>query len=229
MIEVLQADIGYKKSSPVLRDVNLKIAAGEFWIFVGDNGSGKSTLIKSLYQRGLVHAGNLVTDPAREEIGYVPQGIKQELMYSLTVQEYLGLIPGQSRQQDPLKLLEHFELPLALDAQVGKLSGGQKQKLSIVRALLRKPKLLILDEPTNGLDLNSARSLFELLAKLIQDGMTLIVASHNQQLVYGYCSHVAHFYGGSVTTGLVGRELRDLSRELQDRLMASMGGEQGRV
>jgi urea transport system ATP-binding protein len=156
----------YYGESHILRDVDLNVAAGEMVCLIGRNGVGKTTLLKTVIGLLKQRSGDLQLEGreltgrppharARVGVGYVPQG--REIIPQLTVREnlLLGLeaLPGglaKNRHIDPLvfelfPILEKF-----LARRGGDLSGGQQQQLAIARALLGKPKLLLLDEPTEG-------------------------------------------------------------------------------
>ena len=149
---------------PILHGIDLQVAEGEFVGILGHNGMGKTTLLKTLI--GLVKTtdgsitfeGEAITrEPphkrSRRGIGYVPQG--REIFPFLTVSEnlYIGLeARGRSRDQAPPWLFELFpDLAAILDRRGGDLSGGQQQQLAIARVLITGPRLLLLDEPTEGI------------------------------------------------------------------------------
>lgn len=153
----------YYGGSHILRGVSLEAKAGEITVVLGRNGVGKTTLLKSLMGLVPIRSGQIVLDGqaiekttpyerARAGIGYVPQG--REIFGRLTVHENLqmGLATQPASTPIPPQLFELFPvLKQMLQRRGGDLSGGQQQQLAIARALAPKPKLLVLDEPTEGI------------------------------------------------------------------------------
>ncbi|MFM1950192.1 MAG: High-affinity branched-chain amino acid transport ATP-binding protein LivF, partial [Pseudomonadota bacterium] len=153
----------YYGGSHILRDVSLEAKQGEVTVLLGRNGVGKTTLLKSLMGVVPIKSGTVVLgeqelsraapyERARAGVGYVPQG--REIFARLTVEENLlmGLATQPGGTSIPTELFELFPvLKQMLHRRGGDLSGGQQQQLAIARALAAKPKLLILDEPTEGI------------------------------------------------------------------------------
>ena len=160
----------YYGESHILRDVDLTVKAGEMVCLIGRNGVGKTTLLKSLIgllrpRRGEIVFNGIPLDRqaphqrARAGLGYVPQG--REIIPQLTVEENLMLgmeaLPGGLGRQRGIDPFVYDLFPILRDflpRKGGDLSGGQQQQLAIARALLGKPKLLLLDEPTEGIQPN---------------------------------------------------------------------------
>lgn len=173
----------YYGGSHILRGVSLEAKAGEITVVLGRNGVGKTTLLKSLM--GLVptrsgqitFAGQTITqatpyERARAGIGYVPQG--REIFPRLTVHENLlmGLATQKASTPIPTQLCELFPvLKQMLSRRGGDLSGGQQQQLAIARALASSPRLLVLDEPTEGIQPNIIKDIGRVLKKLAQEGL----------------------------------------------------------
>lgn len=173
----------YYGGSHILRGVSLEAKAGEITVVLGRNGVGKTTLLKSLM--GLVptrsgqitFAGQAITqatpyERARAGIGYVPQG--REIFARLTVHENLlmGLATKKASTPIPPQLYELFPvLKQMLSRRGGDLSGGQQQQLAIARALAPSPRLLVLDEPTEGIQPNIIKDIGRVLKKLAQEGL----------------------------------------------------------
>jgi urea transport system ATP-binding protein len=164
MLEV-QSINQYYGSSHILRGLSLRAAVGEVTVVLGRNGVGKTTLLKSLMGLVLINSGDIVLNGksitkdapyarARAGVGYVPQG--REIFARLSVRDNLlmGLATQTATTPIPDELFELFPvLGEMLNRRGGDLSGGQQQQLAIARALAAKPKLLILDEPTEGIQL----------------------------------------------------------------------------
>jgi urea transport system ATP-binding protein len=223
----------YYGESHILRNVDLSIAPGQMACLIGLNGVGKTTLLKTimglLRQRSgsILLAGEEVSaeEPhqrARAGIGYVPQG--REIIAQLTVREnlLLGLeaLPGgiiRHRHIDPLvfelfPILEKF-----LNRRGGDLSGGQQQQLAIARALLGKPRLLLLDEPTEGIQPSVVLDIQRAVARIIRDrGISVLLVEHHASFVRQADWYYAMQKGGVVASG----PSTELSKELIQRFLS---------
>ncbi|WJY28480.1 MULTISPECIES: metal ABC transporter ATP-binding protein [Sporosarcina] len=221
-------------SSTVLKDITFSVEPGEFWALIGPNGSGKSTLIKLLL--GLMKPGSgtieLFGRPAgsadrKERIGYVSQKANSfNSGFPATVLEVVR--SGLTKKRGLFKRFTKEDTEAAITAlqQVGmadfaarnirELSGGQQQRVFIARALAAQPALLIMDEPTVGIDQQNSASFYTMLERLNRDsGIAIILVSHEIDLVTDLASHVAclnrtmHFHGGRRDFAKLGD--RDLS------------------
>lgn len=193
-----------------LEDVSLHVARGEFLALIGPNGSGKTTLVKVIL--GLVRpaSGSIrlfgkfpqdLTGKERGRVGYVPQAPQMDPGFPIRVLDVvlmgrygqMGLFrrPGRRDRQAARVALERVGAEHLADRQIGRLSGGQRQRILVARALATEPELLILDEPTTGVDVGMAEGLFELLDRFHREGMTVIVVSHDVGVVAQYVSQVA--------------------------------------
>jgi ABC-type Mn2+/Zn2+ transport system ATPase subunit len=202
--------LGYGES-PVLRDVELAVQSGEYWGWIGPNGSGKSTLLRGFLGLLPPLAGELriarrLADHAR--IGYVPQRSELSDALPTTVRELveLGLVrsavPRAERAEALAWALERVDLAGMERRSVWSLSGGQRQRALLARALVRRPELLVLDEPTEGLDVATNDALLETLGALhCEAGLTLIVVTHRLEIARERADHVALFVDGRVIAG----------------------------
>lgn len=166
---------------PAVDRVNLSVHRGDIITIIGPNGAGKTTLIKALLglqpvTEGKVHrAADLV-------IGYVPQNLQMEATLPLSVNRFMAL-SGRKRPEC-LKALARTGIEHLANASVHHLSGGEKQRLLLARALVRKPDLLVLDEPAQGVDINGQAALYELIRKLRDElRCGVIMISHDLHLV----------------------------------------------
>jgi ABC-type Mn2+/Zn2+ transport system ATPase subunit len=195
----------------ILDRVSFNVREGEFWFLLGPNGSGKSTLLKALLGALAPLAGEVrwredVADPSR--IGFVPQRCDLTAGLPTTVQEFvsLGLVgiagarrDGESRMDWALRRSGLKELQRR---DYWALSGGQKQRALLARALIRRPELYIVDEPTTGLDPPSQELLMGSLADLSrEERATILFVTHDLPLAARYGSHVALFMDGSIAAG----------------------------
>jgi urea transport system ATP-binding protein len=173
----------YYGGSHILRDVSFQARAGEVTVLLGRNGVGKTTLLKSLMGVVPVKTGSVVLDGTdltratsyervRAGIGYVPQG--REIFGRLTVEENLrmGLASRPAGTAIPAELFELFPvLKQMIGRRGGDLSGGQQQQLAIARALAFGPKLLLLDEPTEGIQPSIIKDIGRVIRRLAEHGM----------------------------------------------------------
>jgi ABC-type Mn2+/Zn2+ transport system ATPase subunit len=202
--------LGYGRRA-VLAQVDVEIRSGEFWFFLGPNGEGKTTLLRAILGMIPPQAGELWVHPELgqpQRIGFVPQRCDINPTLPTTVQEFvlLGLVGIPTDRHD-----EAMRLAWALD-KVGlgrleakdywSLSGGQRQRALVARALVRQPSVLILDEPTNGLDLAAEDAVLRFLAELHrQEHQTVLFVTHNLAIAARYATHIALFHAGEVEAG----------------------------
>ncbi|MBI3757639.1 MAG: ABC transporter ATP-binding protein [Deltaproteobacteria bacterium] len=195
----------------VLRKVNIEVHAGEVWFFLGQNGGGKTTLMKAILGLMPPQAGSLWLHPElsrRDKTGFVPQRCDLNPTLPTTVREFvlLGLVGvSVSRTERATRLawtLEKMGLAGLAEQNYWSLSGGQRQRTLVARALVRRPTLLVLDEPTNNLDLPTEDALLQLLVALNQEErQTLLFVTHDLGLAARYASHVALLHAGRVLAG----------------------------
>ena len=186
MLEVRGLQAGYG-AAPVLRDVGLTASAGEILCVLGRNGAGKTTLMKAIMGLVAVSAGSIRLDsedisvlpphkiPTRR-IGYVPQG--RRLFPDLTVAENLevGLLTGRGGKRVRDHVLGIFpRLGERLDQRAGTLSGGEQQMLATARALCLEPRVLLLDEPTEGLQPSMISAIRDVVVRMRQEGVAVVL------------------------------------------------------
>jgi zinc transport system ATP-binding protein len=165
-----------------LHDVSLAIEAGEIVTIVGPNGSGKSTLLRALLGILPLASGRVARAPGLR-IGYVPQKLALDRSLPMTVRRFLSL-PVRVGDAAASAALARVELPGVEAMQMAALSGGQLQRVLLARALLAKPQLLVLDEPTQGLDQPGEASFYRLIAEVREDtGAAVLMVSHDLHVV----------------------------------------------
>lgn len=162
-------------------NINLTISRGDIITIIGPNGAGKTTLIKAILGIQSLTRGNIRMQPGLT-IGYVPQHLHLQPTLPLTVRRFMALT-GVSDELS-LSALEQTGAGHLLDASVHHLSGGERQRLLLARALARKPDLLVLDEPAQGVDINGQASLYNLIRQL-RDRLNcgVLMISHDLHLV----------------------------------------------
>ena len=202
--------LGYGQRT-VLQRVNLTVRVGEFWCFLGQNGVGKTTLLRSLLGLLQPQAGQFVLHPdlgRRERMGFVPQRCDFNPTLPILVREFalLGLVGIQANrvQQDERLTwaLEKTKLLDVADQDYWSLSGGQRQRVLVARALVRRPTLLILDEPTNNLDLSMEDAFLQTLAALhAGEHNTLLFVTHNVSIAAHYATHIGLIADGTLIPG----------------------------
>jgi len=207
-IVALVKDFGNTRA---INNLNFSIAEGQVFGLLGPNGSGKSTLMKMM--TGIIKptSGSIRIfndDPqenpiaVRRTIGYVPE--TPRLYDFLTAREYLDFIadvygvPFDVKKERIAHFLDAFDLKGREDEMISGYSQGMRQKVAIAGAMMHKPKLLIMDEPLNGLDPRSAKIVKDLLNKLAADGITVIFSTHILEIAQAICNRVAIIYKGAL-------------------------------
>jgi len=201
MIQVDKLFFSYTNSAPyILNDISLTINEGEYLSILGDNGCGKSTLVKLLLNFLTPTKGTIVN--SNKNIGYVPQ--KSDFLNSqfpITVYEMLNCYRKVLKIKDKTLVTKNLELINMVnfkDSLIGTLSGGQLQKIFISRALLGSPTLLILDEPSTGVDLHSQKDIYKLIKDLnTTNKVTVIAIEHNIKAAMINSSLIYHLSGGN--------------------------------
>lgn len=186
---------GYSLKSPVVEGINLTISNGQFVGLLGPNGSGKTTLLKLIiglikpWHGSILFHGSYSLRSNKVTIGYVPQIESVDWNFPVTVREVVGMgVWNQSGITPWLKrsakkeiddLLQGLGIVEYASRQIRQLSGGEQQRVFLARALIRNPDILVLDEPTSGVDYNSREKILRILNDLNARGMTIVVTTHD--------------------------------------------------
>lgn len=200
MIKLEHVSKSYSAGIPALNDVSLNIEEGEFVFVVGDSGSGKSTLIKLLLKELEPTEGTITINGRklnkirrrqlpkfRRNIGVVFQDfrlLKDRNIYDNVAfaQKVIGESNRSIKKNVP-KLLSMVGLAAKYRSYPRQLSGGEQQRVAIARALINKPKILLADEPTGNLDANNAWEIMKLMEEINEQGTTVVVVTHNLEIV----------------------------------------------
>lgn len=239
MLQVISLSKSFGDKAAV-EDVSFEIPAGQIVGYLGPNGAGKSTTVRMLTGMLKPDSGEVVVDGVqfnedpigvKQRLGYVPE--VAEMYPTLTTNEYLSLVaelhavdPPEARQriQD---LLQAFDVSDAANRQISQLSKGMRQKVLITSALLHDPKVLLLDEPLSGLDVNSVLAFRRLLEGLAARGTAILYCSHILDVVERLCERVILLRDGKVIADAPTKDLLESADEgtLEDVFRSMTGGD----
>lgn len=188
ILEVKNLKVSYSNHTAI-EDINFEVNEGEYVCLMGENGSGKSTLIKTIVGLKKADEGEVKINIPLDKLSYLSQTNLQDLDFPATAREIIMLgrqehkkLPFYTAKDKELykKIVEQLKIEDIQDKRIGDLSGGQKQRIFIARALIKEPKLLILDEPATGLDYNITKELYDILEKKNkEEKLTIIMATHD--------------------------------------------------
>ncbi|MCX8578412.1 ABC transporter ATP-binding protein [Gilliamella sp. B2717] len=219
-LELIELKKIYKNGVEALKGINLTVQAGDFYALLGPNGAGKSTtigIISSLVTKtsGQVKIFGFDLDKdivnAKRQLGLVPQEFNfnqfEEVLQIVANQGgYYGL-PRKLALERAEKYLRILDLWDKRNSRAGMLSGGMKRRLMIARALVHEPKLLILDEPTAGVDIELRRSMWDFLREINRQGITIILTTHYLEEAEMLCRHIGIIQHGEL---IANSSMRDL-------------------
>ena len=199
----------------VLRDVNMTVHKGERIVICGPSGSGKSTLIRCINRLEEHQSGDIIVDgteltndlknidKVRSEVGMVFQHFN--LFPHLTVLENCTLaptwvrkLPRRQAEDIAMRYLERVKIPEQAGKYPGQLSGGQQQRVAIARSLCMNPKIMLFDEPTSALDPEMIKEVLETMVTLAEDGMTMMVVTHEMGFARRVADRVVFMDGGEI-------------------------------
>jgi len=212
----------YYNGTPVLEDISLTIRENDFVAIIGPNGGGKTSLLKLMLgllqpDRGMIRILGDLPKKVSHHIGYVPQNVNINPNFPVTVMDVVlmgKLSPFNKKRfrksaqdrRDARDYLALMGMEAFADCRIDELSGGQRQRVFIARALVTRPRLLLLDEPTASIDTKGQADFYRLLKKLNQD-ITIVVVSHDLLVISQFMKSVAcvnkrlHYHQESEITG----------------------------
>ena len=204
-------------TATVLTGVTGQVPAGQALALVGPNGSGKTTLMRALLGMVTVSRGRVRVNGAapgrapRGSVGYVPQLSDLDPTFPVTVREVvqmgmysqLGILrrPGAEARRRALEALESVGLADRADRRFGTLSGGQQQRVLVARCVAARPRLILLDEPFNGLDQPNRDALLSIITDLKDQGISLVISTHDLVLAQETCEQAALLAGRQIAFG----------------------------
>lgn len=220
IVEIRDVTFAYNGET-VIEEVNLVVKQGDFTAMIGPNGGGKTTLLRLILgllkpAKGEIRVNNEPPEKASACIGYVPQDVHINRRFPISALDVvlMGKLDPKNRwarnsasdRQDALMALQRLEMDRYAEKKIGELSGGQRQRVFIARALVTRPKLLLLDEPTASIDTKGQADFYALLKELNQD-ITILLVSHDLLVVSRYIKSVAcvnkrlHYHSQAEITG----------------------------
>ena len=199
MIDARNINVKFGKRQ-ILKDLNFKVNKGEYISIIGKSGAGKSTLLNVISTLEKEYSGNVfyenkdirdyndfeISNLRNKKIGFIFQNFN--LLEDFTVIENIMLparltkIDEMELKKKALELINKFELDLTINQYPNELSGGEKQRVAIARALINKPEIIFADEPTGNLDSKMSIEISNILSKLNQEGQTIVMVTHNEEL-----------------------------------------------
>lgn len=217
MLKIKNLNFAYDKEL-VLKDLNLEVPKASIHGILGMNGSGKTTFFNNLYGNLKKHGGS---------INYEEQALKNQSIAYLETHnyfysymrgsEYLEICSGANKQFDKNRWNKLFKLPL--DYLVDSYSTGMKKKLALMGILALDRPILILDEPFNGVDLESNEIIFQLLLRLKKAGKLILISSHIMETLTNICDQISHLQDGQFQKTYERSDFRNMEKELRSQLI----------
>lgn len=204
LLEVNKLQVSYSNHIAI-EDISFKINEGEYICLVGENGSGKSTLVKTIVGLNKQDSGDIKLNIPLDEVSYLSQTNLKDLDFPATAKEII-MSGTQKHMKFPFytkmdkekynQIIKDLKIENIQNKRIGDLSGGQKQRVLIARALIREPKLLILDEPSTGLDYNITKELYKILEKENKEKKTtIIMATHDLEEIKNIKPRIIYLAG----------------------------------
>ena len=218
IIRMQNVNLVYPTGTAALKDCSLEIGKGEFVFIVGSSGSGKSTLIKTLLGELEISSGRIevagkdLANMTRKELPYFRRKLgvvfqEFRLLDEMNVfenvalaQRVVGVSSRERRRKNSLAMLEMVGLSKKLKAYPNELSGGEQQRVAIARAMVNRSAILLADEPTGNLDPENSWEIMKLLQDVHELGTTVLVVSHNEDIVNKMQKRVITLHKGQITS-----------------------------
>lgn len=228
MLEIRNLSKSYTKGRKAVNGVNITINDGEVFGFIGHNGAGKTTTLKCVvgildFEEGdiYINGTSIKDDPivCKSQLAYIPDN--PDLYEQLTGLQYLNFIcdvyniSSEQRNKDINKNADIFEIKKNLGDLISSYSHGMKQKLALISALARRPKLFVFDEPFVGLDPKAAHSVKTIMKELVAQGASVFFSTHVLEVAEKLCDHVAIIKNGEIVAYGTMEEVRG-NQSLED-------------
>ena len=216
-IEIKKLTVAYDEK-PVLENLSLNIGKGQIWAVIGPNGAGKSTLIKTILEFLKPIVGDIKVNgekyaKMRKKIAYVPQRGSVDWDFPTTLFDVVemgsygrvGFLKRVSKEEKVrvIEAIKQVDMLEFKDRQISELSGGQQQRVFLARALLQDAEIYLMDEPFQGVDSKTEKSIVQILKKLRDEGKTVVVVHHDLKSVPEYFDYVAMVNKSVVVSGKV--------------------------
>lgn len=215
MITIKNLNISYRKNEPVIDNLNLLIQDGMIHGIVGLNGAGKTTLLNSMFGLKNVDSGEILNDGNKINKKSLAYLVTENFFYAnITGREYLNLFTSKEFDLEKWNLL--FDLPL--DHIIDGYSTGMKKKLALLGILKQDKPLLIIDEPFNGIDIETCRIIRMILLRLKENGKTIIVTSHIIETLTNLCDFIHYLEKGKIKYSKDKEGFADFEREIFDKI-----------
>lgn len=245
-ISVTDVTVTYRNGHTALYDASFEIPGGSIAALVGVNGAGKSTLFKAIMgfvrpARGRIAILGMETNQAlrKNRVAYVPQSEEVDWSFPVLVEDvvmmgrygHMGLlrIPKAEDRRIVTEALERVDMVAFRQRQIGELSGGQKKRVFLARAIAQQGQVILLDEPFTGVDVNTEANIITLLRALRDEGKTLLVSTHNLDAVTEFCDRAVIVKGTVLASGLIDAVFtpENLARAFGGALRPVISGDSG--
>ncbi len=225
IIEVKNLTVKFNHHA-VIDNINFYIEKEDIAAVIGPNGSGKTTLLKAILglipYSGQIKIFNRNIREVLSQIGYVPQRFEFDKTFPITVEEFLKLSPAVKDAKKMKHIFEELEIERYRRSLIGRLSGGQMQRVLIARAVLGDPKILFLDEPTSGIDMEGIKDFYSIIGHMNKEHkVTILMISHEINMVYRFANKILCLNRdlvcqGTPKTALTAKVLKKLYGEEMD-------------
>jgi len=199
IIDLKKISFNYKKEKPLIQKLDLSIGEGEFFALAGANGSGKTTVLKIII--GLLKP-QVGTVNVKGHVGYLSQNPNDYCFHDTVEEELIFSLDNHNLTDHKIigEVLQDLDLTQHRRVNPRDLSGGERQRVALASVLVTQPKILLLDEPTRGLDLNLKNKLGKLLKKLQEQNKTIVIVTHDMEFIASYAEKMALLFNGRIVS-----------------------------